>query len=390
MCFFVKFFDTKKIKNKWVTNLGQSRLFTRDSLQQVQNALGDLLDSLYFFLKKKEVYCYKRGRLTCTDCTDLQAHSSPAAFDLVRNVLYLPCCPLHQNKHIGKDVVDLCVKINIDTHLGNDVVGLCTSVVVKLTGNFHALVPKRKKNRGPSTLYHFRNCFSLCQTATSHKSTFNSIFSRTEGIMARTKQTQVVSSSKVLQRLKQRMMHKTKSKPLKQQQEQNKKRRFLFVLGFFACMIWLALTQQRSRWRPGTVAKREIRKLSRSTKLLFPRSFAFSHHFHFPIICIFITDIREQAVLQPPCSRDLPELAHEECWQHALYQEFHGGHSGTLFVYGNLIKNTFSLWKLHQEISKLNCNGDEQEAAEMFVTETFHKSNMARHHAGRETVNVKV
>lgn len=30
-----------------------------------------------------------------------------------------------------------------------------------------------------------------------------------------------------------------------------------------------------------------------------------------------------------------------------------------------------------------------QEAAEMFVTETFHKADMARLHAGRETVNVK-
>jgi hypothetical protein len=31
-----------------------------------------------------------------------------------------------------------------------------------------------------------------------------------------------------------------------------------------------------------------------------------------------------------------------------------------------------------------------QEAAEVYVTETFHKANMARLHAGRETVNIKV
>lgn len=31
-----------------------------------------------------------------------------------------------------------------------------------------------------------------------------------------------------------------------------------------------------------------------------------------------------------------------------------------------------------------------QEAAEMFVTETFHKADLARRHAGRETLDVKV
>ena len=29
--------------------------------------------------------------------------------------------------------------------------------------------------------------------------------------------------------------------------------------------------KKKRRWRPGTVAKREIRKLTKSTKLLFPR-----------------------------------------------------------------------------------------------------------------------
>lgn len=32
---------------------------------------------------------------------------------------------------------------------------------------------------------------------------------------------------------------------------------------------------------------------------------------------------------------------------------------------------------------------NKQEAAELFVTETFHKADMARHHAGRETLHVK-
>lgn len=30
--------------------------------------------------------------------------------------------------------------------------------------------------------------------------------------------------------------------------------------------------KKKRRWRPGTVAKREIRKLSRTTNLLFPKS----------------------------------------------------------------------------------------------------------------------
>jgi histone H3 len=83
------------------------------------------------------------------------------------------------------------------------------------------------------------------------------------------------------------------------------------------------------RWRPGTVAKREIRKLTKSTTLLFPKL---------------------------PFNR----LVREICQDFALDMHF--------------TKN--SMYAL-------------QEAAEMFVTETFHKADIARVHAGRETLNVK-
>ena len=91
-------------------------------------------------------------------------------------------------------------------------------------------------------------------------------------------------------------------------------------------------TKKKRRWKPGTVAKREIRRLTRSTELLFPKS-SFSR------------------VVREICQNKI-----------------HNGHEM------RFTKNSMKAI---------------QEAAEMFVTETFHKADLARRHSGRETVNVK-
>jgi histone H3/H4 len=77
----------------------------------------------------------------------------------------------------------------------------------------------------------------------------------------------------------------------------------------------------KRRWRPGTVAKREIRKLSRTTNLMFPRS-SFSR------------------VVREICQDTVPN--------------------------GTDIRFTPNSLKAIQE------------AAETFVTETFHKADLAR------------
>jgi histone H3 len=89
------------------------------------------------------------------------------------------------------------------------------------------------------------------------------------------------------------------------------------------------IKQLKRRWKSGTVAKREIRKLSRTTHLLFPKQ---------------------------PFQRMVREIA----------QDF-----GPDFRF----KRT--------AIQAL------QEAAEIFVTETFHKADMARKHASRKTLHVQ-
>jgi histone H3/H4 len=91
-------------------------------------------------------------------------------------------------------------------------------------------------------------------------------------------------------------------------------------------------TKKKRRWKPGTVVKREIRRLTRSTELLFPKS-SFSR------------------VVREICQNKI-----------------HNGHEM------RFTKNSMKAI---------------QEAAEMFVTETFHKADLARRHAGRETVNIK-
>lgn len=88
------------------------------------------------------------------------------------------------------------------------------------------------------------------------------------------------------------------------------------------------LKQLKRRWRSGTVAKREIRKLSRTTHLLFPKR---------------------------PFQRLVREIA----------QDFRD------------IRFTGASMQAIQE------------AAEIFVTETFHKANMARKHAGRHTLHME-
>ena len=83
------------------------------------------------------------------------------------------------------------------------------------------------------------------------------------------------------------------------------------------------------RWRSGTVAKREIRKLTRTTNPLFPK-------------------------------RPFQRLVRE------IMQDIK---SDVRFTSGSM-----------QAI---------QEAAEIFITETFHKSDMARKHAKRNTLQVE-
>ncbi len=83
-----------------------------------------------------------------------------------------------------------------------------------------------------------------------------------------------------------------------------------------------------TRWKSGTVAKREIRKLTRSTNLLFPKR---------------------------PFQRLVREIAQD-------YKDIR-------FTTGSM-----------QAI---------QEAAEVFVTETFHKADLARKHSRRNTLHVE-
>lgn len=71
--------------------------------------------------------------------------------------------------------------------------------------------------------------------------------------MARTKQTRHISPKRnalILQTVKKRMQKKQRAIPVATSS---------------------SATAKHRRWRPGTVAKREIRKLSRSTNLLFPK-----------------------------------------------------------------------------------------------------------------------
>jgi histone H3/H4 len=91
----------------------------------------------------------------------------------------------------------------------------------------------------------------------------------------------------------------------------------------------IRVTPSLCRWKSGTVAKREIRKLSRTTHLLFPKR---------------------------PFQRLIREVA----------QDF--------------TKDMRFTPNSMQAI---------QEAAEVFVTETFHKADMARRHARRNTVHVQ-
>lgn len=85
---------------------------------------------------------------------------------------------------------------------------------------------------------------------------------------------------------------------------------------------------RQHRWRSGTVAKREIRKLSRTTHLLFPRR---------------------------PFQRLVREIAQD---------------------YKDIRFTGASMQAI-------------QEAAEIFVTETFHKADMARKHAKRHTLHME-
>lgn len=87
--------------------------------------------------------------------------------------------------------------------------------------------------------------------------------------MARTKQTKHISTAasakrnaRILQTVKSRIMQK---KRLVVTDEPHMKK--------------------HRKWRPGTVAKREIRKLSRSTNLLFPK-LSFSRLVHVPHTCV--------------------------------------------------------------------------------------------------------
>jgi histone H3 len=127
--------------------------------------------------------------------------------------------------------------------------------------------------------------------------------------MVRTKQTHKITHKNaiILKNLKHRLVH-------------NKKK-----------LAPVEVLRKPRRWHPGTVAKREIRKLSRSTNLLFPK-------------LSFNRLVRE--VCQNVCA------------------------DGKSFTSNAILAI--------------------QEAAEVYVTETFHKANMARMHSGRETLGVKV
>lgn len=103
------------------------------------------------------------------------------------------------------------------------------------------------------------------------------------------------------------------------------------------------------RWKSGTVAKREIRKLTRTTHLLFPKR-------PFQRLVREITQVGGvQHVGAPAWLTDS-----------AAVQDFK---SDVRFTDASL-----------QAI---------QEAAEIFVTEMFHKSDMARKHTRRNTLHVE-
>lgn len=89
--------------------------------------------------------------------------------------------------------------------------------------------------------------------------------------------------------------------------------------------------KRKHRWRSGTVAKREIRKMTRTVHPLFPKS-------------TFSRLVREVCQVKVPHGHDMRFTT-------------------------NALKAI-------------------QEASENYIVETFHKSDMARIHAGRETLSV--
>lgn len=99
------------------------------------------------------------------------------------------------------------------------------------------------------------------------------------------------------------------------------------------------------------MAKREIRKLSRTTNLLFPKR---------------------------PFNRLVREIAQD------INCNMKFKKNAILTIQASLLVCTCTHTHMLHLTHKHNC--DQQEAAETFVTETSHKADMARNHAKRETL----